>query len=135
MTEGFITYWENILDNQPGSPEHAFAEKMVNMKKIVFSKTITNINGRNAVVENGGLAESVNSLKKQSGKDIIVYGGAGFVSGLIKQDLIDELNLFINPTAIGQGMRIFEADKKLQLTNAKQYKCGIMVLTYSPLIN
>ena len=31
-------------------------------------------------------------LKKQDGNDIIAYGGAKFVSALIKQGLIDELN-------------------------------------------
>jgi dihydrofolate reductase len=49
----------------------------------------------------------VNHLRQKSGKDLIVYGGATFVTSLIEHGLIDELHLFINPVAIGNGMRIF----------------------------
>jgi dihydrofolate reductase len=53
------------------------------------------------------------TLKGQDGKDINAYGGATFVSALIKQELIDEFHLFIDPTAIGNGMTIFkELDSK-----------------------
>ncbi len=47
-------------------------------------------------------------LKKKDGKDLIVYGGAGFVSSLIEENMIDEYHLFINPSAIGKGMEIFK---------------------------
>ena len=132
MTEGFITYWENVLNNQPDSPEFAFAQKMVNLKKIVFSKTQKTIPGKNVVVENGDLVIAVNALKNKPGKDIIVYGGAGFVSSLLDNNLIDELNFFINPVAIGEGLSIFEKRKPLQLANSTAYKNGIVVNKYIP---
>src|SRR5213079_3142011 len=47
----------------------------------------------------GNLAEEIASLKQQNGKDIIVIGGAGFVSSLINEGLIDEYHLIVNPTA------------------------------------
>ena len=80
MTRGFIDHWENVVDNLPDSPEQPLAQLMVNMRKIVFSHTQTAIKGRNLEVENGDLAAAVNALKKEPGKDIIVYGGANFVS-------------------------------------------------------
>lgn len=132
MTEEFISYWENVVNNQPDSPDFSFAQKMVNTPKIVFSRTITTIVGKNTRVENGDLVTVVNNLKNKSGKDIIVYGGANFVSSLIKNNLIDELNLFVNQTAIGKGMQIFTDTTKLKLTNSKSYKCGIVVLQYNP---
>src|SRR5256884_6596034 len=49
---------------------------------------------------------AVTRLKEQRGKDIVVYGGATFVSALLEYYLIDELNIFVNPVAIGRGMRI-----------------------------
>ncbi len=55
---------------------------MVSMRKIVFSRSQTAIKGRNLEVENGDLAAAVHALKKQPGKDIMVYGGATFVSSL-----------------------------------------------------
>jgi dihydrofolate reductase len=130
MTGEFVNYWEDVLNNHPESPEYAFAGKMVTMKKIVFSKTQKAIPGKNVVVENGDLVAAVNSLKNGLGKDIVVYGGAGFVSSLLDHKLIDELNLFINPVTIGNGMRIFKNRQLLQLINSRAYKNGVVVNTY-----
>jgi dihydrofolate reductase len=132
MTGEFVTYWEDVVNNQPESPEHEFAKKMVSMKKIVFSKTVESMNGQNVSVENGDVVNAVNELKASDGKDIIVYGGAGFVSSLLDHGLIDELNLFINPTAIGSGMRIFSDRTKLKLVNSEAYKSGVIVNKYVP---
>ena len=68
-------------------------------------------------------------------QDILAYGGATFVSALIKHALIDEFHLFINPTIIGNGMAIFkELDSKQNLTLIKStpFACGIVVLNYEP---
>ncbi len=83
-------------------------------------------------VENGSLVEAVNRLKRQAGKDIIVYGGATFVSSLIENKLIDELNFFVNPVAIGNGMRVFTGRMPLKLTNSTAYTDGVVVNTYEP---
>ncbi len=129
MTPGFIAYWEGVLQ-KPSSPEYDFAKKMVDMPKIVFSKTVQHIDGQNVRVENGDLVNVVTQLKQQPGKDLIVYGGAGLVSSLIGHDLIDELNLFVNPAALGEGMRIFPARKPLTLQGSKAYPSGTVVNTY-----
>jgi dihydrofolate reductase len=42
--------------------------------------------------------------------DIIVYGGASFDSSLIKEKLIAEFYLFINPVALGKGMSILRLE-------------------------
>ena len=65
MTEGFVKYWEGVVAN-PSSPEHAFGRKMVDMPKIVFSKTLTRVEGRNVRVESGPLAKAVGRLKEQA---------------------------------------------------------------------
>ena len=54
---------------------------------------------------------------------------------LIKNELIDEYHLFINPTAIGRGMTIFgELDRiqNLNLVKSTSFSCGIVVLKYLP---
>jgi len=132
MTPGFITYWENVVDNQPQSPEFPFAQKMVNTPKIVFSKTVQHIAGKNTRVENGDLVMAVNKLKNEEGKDILVYGGASFVASLIKHNLIDELNLFINPTAISNGLKIFTEHTPLALIHSTAYASGIVVNQFKP---
>ncbi len=129
MTAGFISYWEGV---QPESPEYSFARKMVDTPKVVFSKTLKRVEGKNVRVETGDLVQAINQLKGQRGKDIVVYGGATFVSALIAHDLIDELNIFVNPVAIGRGMRIFKDRKALRLTGSTAYPSGAVINTYQP---
>lgn len=130
MTNGFISYWESV---KPDSPEYSFARKMVETPKIVFSKTIKTLHGKNVSVENHDLRTAVEKLKNQEGKDIIVYGGASFVSSLIKDGLIDEFNLFINPVMINKGMRIFsllDRRQKLKTISSTAFENGVTVIRY-----
>ena len=137
FAEGFINFWENALDKNPVPP---FAKKIVDIPKVVFTKTLDKSTWNNTTLAKGNLAEEIANLKKQSrslsgGKDIIVYGGAGFVSSLIKEGLIDEYHLFVNPTAIGNGMTIFKSldrTQKFSVIQSKLYSCGINVLSYRP---
>ena len=124
MTREFVDYWENVVDNQPDSPEQALAQRMVNMHKIVFSHTQTDIKGRNLTVENGDLVTAIKALKAKNGKDIMVYGGATFVSALISENLVDEYFIFTNPVAIGKGLSIFNDKKLLRLESSHIYKNG-----------
>jgi dihydrofolate reductase len=132
MTDGFVSNWENVVNNKPDSP---FAKQMVDIPKVVFTKTLPKSTWNNTTLAKGNLAEEIANLKKQNGKDIIVYGGAGFVSSLIKEGLIDEYHLFVNPTAIGNGMTIFKSlhrTQKFSVIQSKFYSCGITVLSYKP---
>ncbi len=132
LAEGFIPHWENVAKD-PNNPEYEGGLKYVTTPKIVFTKTIENSIWENTDVANGELVEEINKLKSQNGKDIIVYGGGTFVTALIKAGLIDEFHLFINPTAIGNGMTIFKdlhKSLKLKLITARQFDCGITLTCY-----
>ena len=132
MTDGFVKYWTNV---QPDSPEYAFAQKMNNYPKYVFTKTLDESPWPNTTLAKGDIVEEANKLKQQDGKDIVVYGGANFVSNLIKNNLIDEFNIFVNPTAIGKGLTIFGGIDKyfsLKRIDAVPSDCGITVLKYVP---
>jgi dihydrofolate reductase len=129
MTEGFVKYWEQAV-TQKDNPELELARRMVDYSKVVFSKTLQRIDGKNVRVENGDLVRAVDQLKSKPGKDIVVYGGANLVSSLLEHGLIDELNLFVNPIAIGRGMQIFKGRKPLKLATSTVYTCGTVVNTY-----
>ena len=133
MTDEFVSYWTKAVEN-PENPEYTFAKKMLDTPKIVFTKTLNESAWANTVLAKGDIVEEVNRLKNQAGKDILVYGGAGFVSSLIKENLIDEYNFFINPTAICKGMTIFgkleSKSSTLKLNRSRPYDCGIVVNTY-----
>ena len=128
LAQGFIKHWAS-------NPDQEGAEKINSSKKVVFTKTLDNSEWDNTVLAKGDLVDEITKLKTQNGKEIIAYGGATFVSALIKQGLIDEFHLFINPTVIGNGMTIFkELDSRQNLTLVKSisFDCGIVVLNYVP---
>ncbi len=133
---GFIDAWASRVKNSE-DPDIWFSRKMVETQKIVFTKTLQNAEWENTKLANGDIVEEVNQLKKQTGQDIIAYGGANFVSSLITNGLIDEYNLFINPTAIGKGMTIFSNLKEkfnLKLVQSRAFGCGIVMNKYVPFI-
>jgi dihydrofolate reductase len=135
MTDGFISHWTNIVENQPDSPEYDSAKIFVDTPKVVFTKTLDESEWENTTLAKGDIVDEVKKLKNQKGKDIIVYGGVNFVSSLIKNNLIDEYHLFINPAAIGKGLELFkEVDSKisLKLVKSTSFDCGIVVNQYQP---
>jgi dihydrofolate reductase len=130
--DNIIKFWD---DTATENPAHPFAKKIAALPKIVFSKTLNKPMWNNATLANGNLAEKIAGLKKQNGKDILVFGGAGFVSSLIQEDLIDEYHLIVNPTAISSGMTVFnsfEGVRKFTPAQAKLYTGGKIVLSYKP---
>ncbi|MCO6010243.1 dihydrofolate reductase family protein [Actinoallomurus purpureus] len=103
--------------------------------KVVISNTLTESPWKNAVVAGGDLTETVARLKSQPGGDMIAYGGGTLVASLIAKGLLDELHLFVNPTAIGTGMPVFPdlgAHHRLRLVAAEPFSCGITVLHFEP---
>lgn len=130
MVGGFIEAWSSRL-NDPEMGDDA--RKFTETPKVVFSRTIEKSEWENTTLATGNLTEEVNKLKNQPGKDIIVYGGADFVASLIKENLIDEFNLFINPVLINKGLKIFDKldhRQNLSLIESTSYECGITVLRY-----
>ncbi|MES2132576.1 MAG: dihydrofolate reductase family protein [Bacteroidota bacterium] len=128
--DSIINYWEEEAAN---NPTHPFAKKIAALPKIVFTKTLDESKWNNTTLAKGNLAETIADLKKQNGKDIIVFGGADFVSSLIKEGLIDEYHLIVNPTAMSNGMTIFNAFdsvRKFTPLQAKLYPGGKTVLSY-----
>lgn len=126
LAQGFIPYWAS-------NPEQEGADKLNSTAKVVFTKTLEKSEWKNTVLAKGDLADEISNLKIQDGKDIIVYGGADFVSALIKEGLIDEFHLLINPIVIGSGMTIFKQldfRQSLTLIKSASFECGIAVLHY-----
>jgi len=131
LAQGFIPTWASHL----ADPKTAdvFAKKMVDTHKLVFTKTLAKSDWQNTDIVKGDLIQEVNKEKNKDGGDIIVYGGAAFVSALINAGLIDQFHLFINPVIIGKGMTIFkELAQKQDLTLVKStaFECGIVLLNY-----
>jgi dihydrofolate reductase len=133
MVDGFIPYWTAVA-NKPDDPMNAIARKMVEIPKVVFTKTLDKSQWPNTEIATGDLKEEITKLKsKEGGGDIIVYGGVSFDSSLIKENLIDEFYLFVNPLIMGNGKTIFRDLKevqKLTLIESKTFDCGLVLLHY-----
>jgi dihydrofolate reductase len=130
--EGIINYWENEAVKNPG---HPFAKKITDIPKVVFTKTLDKSIWNTTTLAKGNLTEEIAGLKKQNGKDILIFGGADFVSSLIKEGLIDEYHLIINPTAMGNGMTIFnslDSIRKFTPIQSKLFSGGKTVLSFRP---
>lgn len=130
MAQEFVPHFEAF---EPDSTGFSFSRKMVTIPKIIFTKTLDKAFGQNTSLAKGNLEDEIAKLKNQNGKDILVYGGAGFVSSLIAGGHIDEFYFFVNPVMINKGMRIFDLlgeRQKLSLISAIPYECGITVLRY-----
>jgi dihydrofolate reductase len=132
LATGFIPHWAAVA-NARNNPEREAGIKYSKTPKIVFSKSLDKSEWENTTIENGDLVQKIQELKKQVGGDIIAYGGGQFVSSLIREQLIDELHLFINPAIIGKGMPIYQevnAMQRLEIMKTKQFQCGIVLLKY-----
>lgn len=136
LYQGMSAHWMSIPKD---SEQYPFAQKMNSYDKVVFSHSLQEpLTWSNSRLATADAAAEIRRLKTEPGKDILVYGGARFVAGLIRENLIDEYHLFVNPAAIGKGLSIFssvEGTFKLELVAAKGFGCGIAVLEYRPLFH
>ena len=128
------SYWPKAGE-QPNASKHdkehsAWYNKV---SKIVLSKTISEKGLDNTVVISDHLADKINKIKKQDGKNILIFGSPRASQSLLNQGLIDEFWLFVNPIIVGQGMPLFKditGTTKLKLVESKTFACGVIALHY-----
>jgi dihydrofolate reductase len=81
----------------------------------------------------GDLRMLVERAKRETNKDICLFGGADLVTQFIELDLLDELGISIIPVLLGDGVPFFgrfNEWKRLTLFECKEYKSGIVLLNY-----
>jgi dihydrofolate reductase len=120
--------YELVLQNN----DHYFDSK----KWYVFSTTLHEVKNKNATLINKDVAEAVDKIKNEPGKDIWLFGGASLVTTFINEGLVDQLELAVHPIILGSGKPLFQNISKriqLQLTNSKTYSSGLVQLFYDVL--
>ena len=127
-----MAYWETA-DKNPSSPEYEieFAHIWKSMPKIVFSKTLEQVEG-NARLVRSNIAEEITKLKEQPGKDMDL-GGPNIASTFMQLGLIDEYRLFIHPVVLGSGTPMFQAldnTINLRLVETRPFGSGVVYLRY-----
>jgi dihydrofolate reductase len=102
-------------------------------KEYVFSTTLDKVK-EGATLIKGDTRSEVERIKKEAGKDIWLFGGAGLATSLLNLGLVDELSLAVYPIILGGGKPIFYNIKeriKLTLVDTKTYSTGSVSLVYN----
>jgi dihydrofolate reductase len=129
------SYWPSVVKNPTGNkPMDEFAVLIDNISKIVFSRTLKNVDWKNTQLKKEVIKEEVSGLKQQAGKNILV-GSSSLIASLTHLDLIDEYQLAVHPVVLGSGLPLFNDIKDridLKLLKTKTFGCGAVTLYYEP---
>ena len=129
--EEWAAYWP-----QQDPEENPVAALMNSVRKYVVSTTLEEpLEWSNSTLIKESVAEEIEKLKNQLGKDIVISGSATLVRSLLSYGLLDELKLMVHPILVGGGKRLFgeEAETKpLELVDSKTFNTGVIYLTYRP---
>jgi len=129
------SYWPSVVKNPTGNkPMDEFAVLIDNISKIVFSRTLKNVDWKNTTLKKEVIKEEILELKAQTGKSILV-GSPSLIVALTQLDLIDEYQLSVQPTVLGSGLPLFKNVRdrvNLKLLKTKTFGCGAVTLYYEP---
>jgi dihydrofolate reductase len=124
--EGFSRLW-------PGR-DHPWADRLNAMPKYVFSSKLQAATWNNSTIVRGDVVTEVRQLKGQPGGNLLIWGHGLLGETLLKEHLIDAIDLSIHPLMLGRGKLFFRDDQHatLRLIAAKAFATGIVKLTYEP---
>jgi len=127
------SYWPNAAD-KPGATRHAIEHShwYNNVAKVVASKTMRGTSSPHTRIISQP-NEDVAALKRESGKDILIFGSPSLAHALMADNLIDDYWLFVNPILLGRGIPLFkniEQRTKLERVEAKAFASGVVCLHY-----
>ncbi|PJZ55559.1 dihydrofolate reductase family protein [Leptospira barantonii] len=129
--ELMASYWptKGAIEDDP-----IVASKMTELTKIVYSKTLNKSDWQNVKFSRGeNIGKELNELKSLPGKDMAVFGSSDLSLDLIREGLIDEYRIFVNPVVLGGGKTLFQGIKdriKLKLTQTRTFQSGNVLLYY-----
>ena len=132
--KAMAAYWPVRAINLCAAREDVdFTDMMNSYKKIVFSSTLKNAAWNNSRIVRKDAEAEINRLRKEPGKDMIIYGSVNLISYLEAAGLIDEYRLWVHPVMLGKGKGLFRDLKKrvdLELYKTKTFRSGVILLYY-----
>lgn len=132
--QGFIDHWASVA-KRADDPQAEFASALTKAHKTIFSQSLGSVSWPNADLATFNLARQVTTIKAAQGKNSIAFGGATFATSLLKEGLVDELHLVVNPVAIGEGLTILNIGKPFSLSLIEvAHFDDMVVLRYKPII-
>jgi len=135
ITYQLMEFWPTLVKNPSGNKSmDEFAVIMDNVPKIVFSRTLKQVEWKSATLATRGIREEVIELKQKPGKDIYV-GSPSLIVALTQLNLFDEYQLCVHPVIAGSGLPLFKNISEkivLKLSKTKTFGSGAIVLYYEP---
>lgn len=137
--ELMANYWLTIPGNPESTPaELEHARFLEGATKIVVSRTLDHVDwggATNTVLIKDNIADQINAIKRQSGKDIWFLGSVALFQTFAQLDLIDEYRIQINPVMLGAGKPLFAGVTRkapLKLLESRAFPSGVVALRYEP---
>jgi dihydrofolate reductase len=127
--QGFAELWPSQGSDVP------MADFLNTAPKYAVSATLDTLAWQPATLVTGDLAEELTKLKRRPGKNILVPGSPTLVRSLLRQGLLDELDLNICPIVVGAGMRLFDETIDhvgLNVLESRTYSTGVLGVGYRP---
>jgi dihydrofolate reductase len=128
-----VSYWPTRLAMQN---DPVVAERMNQLPKVVFSRTLETATWNNTKLVKGNIAAEMRKMKATPGPDLVILGSGSIVSQLAQEGLIDEYQMVVNPIVLGKGKTMFGGLKEklaLKLINTRTFGNGNVLLCYEPL--
>jgi dihydrofolate reductase len=130
--QGFGGYWPQVAKD-PNAPADiaTYARWLDRVEKVVFSRTLNQVDWQNARLATRDPAEEIAVLESRPGKDIIVLHSTRLGQSLLAAGLVDELRLNVLPVVLGGGRRLFpETRIPLRLAASRALPSGVLSLRY-----
>ena len=130
-----VPYWPEVAkDPSATKADREFAEAFDSVDKLVFSRTLDSVEGRNTRIVRTNLHDEIVRLKQEPGKNILV-GGVDLPSQLMELGLVDEYRFMVSPIIAGEGRRVLQGvnlreSLHLKLAESKIFKSGHVLLRY-----
>ena len=118
--QGFKGFWPSVADDPDATPIQREISHLNNaIDKVVISDSLTPEEAapwhNTRIIGRVGAHEQIAELKRQSGKDILVFGSHTLWKDLLNNDLVDELHLMIGPVVLGAGTPLFDGQPAVSL--------------------
>ena len=128
MGRGTYEYFADVLPVQTGP----YADALNSIRKYVFSATLERADWNNTTIVRGDAVAAISELKRQDGRDLIMYGHGRLSQALLNHGLLDEVSYAIHPVLLGHDQPR-DRDRpapQLQLAASTPLPTGVVVLTY-----
>ena len=115
--------------------DNPMAVFMNTLPKVVYSQSLSAVTWNNARLSRAALADEIPALKREAGKDIVVFGGGRIANSLIRERLIDEYRLTVHPVALGDGLPLMHGlpePQRFELISSTAYADGCISQVLRP---